>query len=57
MIASGTGTSTAQLFVNGIAVFATTTAGLDPAGVKTLQLGNETKRQAFTLLADQIGVF
>jgi hypothetical protein len=56
VIASGTGVSTAELSLNGTVIFSTTTGSLALAGIRTLQFGSETKRQAFTLLADNIGV-
>jgi hypothetical protein len=37
-------------------VFRTTTATLGAAGIGTVQIGNETKKQAFALVADNIEV-
>jgi hypothetical protein len=46
--------STVAVSLNGATVYATTTASLGSAGVSTLQIGNDTAAQAFTILADTI---
>jgi len=56
VIIAGTGTSTLELKLDGNLVYQTTTASLGTAGVVTVQIGNETKAQAFTLVADNISV-
>jgi hypothetical protein len=52
--AAGAGVITVTL--NGTTVYTTTTATLDAAGVAFVQLGNETKKQAFRLFADDVSV-
>jgi hypothetical protein len=56
VVAAGPGTSTVVVKVNGATAFSTTTATLATTGVKTVQFGNETKAQAFSLLADEIRI-
>ncbi|MEA2254615.1 MAG: hypothetical protein QOG35_660, partial [Solirubrobacteraceae bacterium] len=49
--------STVQVSLNGTQVFSTTTAPLGAAaGVSTIQIGNDTASQAFTVVADTIDV-
>ena len=52
--AAGNGASTIEVFLDGADVYRTTSADLDAAGVKTLQIGNDTSKQAFVLLADNV---
>lgn len=54
VVAAGTSASTVEVFLDGVQVYRTTDASVDAAGVKTLQIGNDTSRQAFTLVADNI---
>jgi len=56
LVAAGTGASTLEVFLDGIQVYRTTGANIDAAGVKTMQIGNDTSKQAFTLVADNIEV-
>jgi hypothetical protein len=56
VIAAGAGADTVELFLNGVLVFRTTTATLGAAGIGTVQIGNETRKQAFALVADNIEV-
>ncbi len=55
-ITAGTGISTLEVLVNGTTVYQTTTASLGTAGIPTIQIGNETAKQAFTLIADNLVV-
>ena len=55
VITAGT-SSTIEVKLNGAQVYATTTASLGTAGVQTIQVGNDTAAQAFTLAADDIDV-
>jgi hypothetical protein len=48
--------STVTVSLNGTQVFSTTTASLGTAGVSTIQIGNDTAAQAFTVVADTIDV-
>jgi acid phosphatase len=54
-VPQGAGASTLDVSLNGAAIYHTTTANLG-ADVKTLQIGNDTQRQAFTLIADSLSV-
>ena len=51
---AGAGASTITVRANGAAIYTTTSASLGTAGVATLQIGNETKSQAFVVVADDI---
>ena len=55
VIVAGT-TSTVEVRLNGTLVYQTTSAGLGTSGVSTVQIGNETAAQAFTIVADTINV-
>jgi len=48
--------STVEVFLDGTLVYQTTTADLGTNGVSMIQIGNETKTQAFRLVADNIVV-
>jgi hypothetical protein len=52
----GAGASTVEVRLNGTQVYQTSTANLGTASVATVQIGNETKAQTFTLYADNITV-
>jgi hypothetical protein len=52
----GTGASTVEVWLNGARVYQTSTASLGTAGVASVQIGNETTAQTFTLYADNISV-
>jgi hypothetical protein len=56
VIAGGSGTSTIEARLNGALIYATQTASLPSGGVATLQIGNNTASQAFTLVADDLSV-
>jgi len=56
IVAAGSGVSTVTVRVEGVQVYGTTTASLDPSGVSTVQIGNDTKSQAFVVLADDLEV-
>lgn len=53
---AGTGASTIRVFLNGTQIYQTTTASLGNTGVLSIQAGNDTSRQTFTLHADDIYV-
>jgi hypothetical protein len=54
LVTAGSGASTVEVRVNEVLVHGSTTASLGTAGVSTLQIGNDTKQQTFTLVADNI---
>ena len=54
VITAGTGASTIEVWLNGTLILQTTTASLGSSGVLTVQIGNDTASQAFTLYADNI---
>lgn len=54
VITAGAGASTIEVFQDGVLVFSTTTADLGSTGVLTVQIGNDTSRQTFWLVADDI---
>ena len=49
-------TSTVEVRLNGTLIYQTQSASLGTAGVSTVQIGNDTAAQAFTLVADTIDV-
>jgi hypothetical protein len=51
---AGAGASRVEVRVNGSLVYQTATASLGTTGIPTIQIGNETAKQAFTLVADNI---
>jgi hypothetical protein len=54
VVVAGTGVSTVEVRLNGTTVYQNTTASLGYEGIATVQIGNDTARQAFTLHADNI---
>jgi hypothetical protein len=54
VVTAGTGASTIEVRMNGSPIYSTTSASLGSAGVVTLQIGNETRQQTFSLVADDI---
>ena len=48
--------STVEVRLNGTLIYQTTSASLGTAGVSTVQIGNDTAAQAFTIVADTIDV-
>jgi hypothetical protein len=48
--------STAEVRLNGMLIYQTSGASLGTAGVLTIQIGNDTAAQAFTIVADTISV-
>jgi hypothetical protein len=54
VITAGTGASTVEIRLNGTLVYQTTTASLGTSGVRTMQIGNDSAAQTFTLVADNI---
>ena len=51
---TGLGTSTVEARLNGTLIYQSTTANLGTAGIVTLQIGNETGAQTFTLAVDDV---
>jgi hypothetical protein len=56
VITAGSGASTVEVSVNGIMRYRTTSASLGTVGVATVQIGNDTAAQPFSLVADTISV-
>ena len=54
VVVAGTGVSTVEVRLNGTTVYRNTTASLGYEGIATVQIGNDTARQTFTLHADNI---
>jgi len=54
VVTAGTGASTVVASLNGIEIYRTAAANLGTAGVATIQIGNDTRSQAFTLFADDV---
>ena len=48
--------STVEVSLNGTPIYQTAAANLGSGGVATMQIGNDTKAQAFDLVADSIVV-
>ena len=48
--------STVEVTLNGVPVYATAAANLGSGGVTSVQIGNDTKSQAFDLVADTVAV-
>jgi concanavalin A-like lectin/glucanase superfamily protein/predicted actin-binding protein len=55
VITAGT-SSTVQVRLNGALIYQTTAASLGTAGTATVQIGNDTAAQAFTIVADTISL-
>lgn len=55
VITSGS-SSTVEVRLNGTLIYSTTSASLGTAGVSTVQLGNDTAAQAFSIVADTVNV-
>jgi hypothetical protein len=55
VITAGTG-STVEVRLNGTLIYQTIAASLGTAGTATVQIGNDTAAQAFTIVADTIGL-
>jgi hypothetical protein len=56
LVTAGAGASTLVVRQDGTEVYRTTTASLGTAGIATLQIGNDTRRQPFVLVADDVEV-
>ena len=56
VITGPAGAGTVAISMNGTQIYNTTTATLGTAGVATVQLGNDTKKQPFQLVADNVMV-
>jgi hypothetical protein len=55
VIVNGTA-STIEIRLNGTVVYSATNASLGTAGIRTIQLGNDTSKQTFSLVADDVAV-
>lgn len=51
---AGADAGTIEVFLDGEEIYRTTTASLTAEGLKRLQIGNDTARQTFTLVADDV---
>ncbi|HEU5101196.1 MAG TPA: Ig-like domain-containing protein, partial [Roseiflexaceae bacterium] len=56
VVTAGTGASTVQVYLDGTQIYGTSTASLGSTGVLNMQVGNDTAKQAFTYIADNISV-
>jgi hypothetical protein len=54
VITAGSGASTIALWLGATKVLAATYANLGSSGLLTIQIGNDTSKQAFTLVADDV---
>jgi trimeric autotransporter adhesin len=54
VVTAGPGAGTVQVRIDDNLVYSTSSASVGSSGVMTIQIGNETKRQAFTLFTDDI---
>lgn len=54
MVLNGTGADVVELRFNGTLVYSTTTAAVGVRGLRTLQIGNDTKAQAHTTFVDNV---
>jgi hypothetical protein len=55
-VTAGTGTSTVEVWLDGALVYQTSSASLGSAGIAAIQVGNETRNQAFVLYTDNIAI-
>jgi Bacterial Ig domain/Fibronectin type III domain len=53
VVAAGSGTSTVEVFMNGVSIYNSTTASLGTTGIRTIEIGND-KQLPFSLFADNI---
>jgi hypothetical protein len=56
VITAGSGAGTLEVRLDGVLVYQTSSATLPAGGILTVQIGNETARQIFDLVADNITV-
>jgi hypothetical protein len=54
VITAGSGAGTLEVRLDGALVYQTSSATLPAGGILTVQIGNETARQTFDLVADNI---
>ena len=54
VVTAGTGASTIEVRLDGALVLRVTDASLGTSGVRSVQLGNDTSKQAFALVADDV---
>lgn len=56
VIVVANGTSTIEVYMDDVLAARTTTANIGTAGIFTIQIGNDTTKQIFTLYADDISI-
>lgn len=56
VIENTNGIGTVEIFLNGALIYSSTTANLGSAGLQTVQIGNDTARQAFRIIVDNLVV-
>jgi hypothetical protein len=56
IVTAGTGASTVEVRLDGLLIYRTATASLGTLGAATVQIGNDTQNQAFTLYADNVAL-
>jgi hypothetical protein len=54
VITAGSGGSTVEVWLGATKVLTVTTANLGSSGVRTIQIGNDTSKQTFSLVADDV---
>lgn len=54
VITAGSGASTIELWMGATKVLAVTNANLGSSGLQSIQIGNDTSKQTFTLVADDV---
>jgi hypothetical protein len=56
VITAGTSASMIEVYQNGTLIYQTATANLGTSGILSVQVGNETAKQIFTLFADNVQI-
>lgn len=56
VVTAGNGSSSVEAYLDGVLIYTTTSASLGSSGILTLQIGNETTKQTFALVADNIQI-
>lgn len=54
VVTAGLGASTVEVRLDGVLIYSSSTASLGASGVASIQIGNDTKKQAFGVVADNI---
>ena len=54
VITAGTGASTVELWLGATKILTASNGNLGSSGVRSIQIGNDTSKQAFTLVADDV---